>query len=105
MLLEYSRIIPFIFFRAILRDEEMYPDPERFDPERWLKDGKLNPDIREPDASFGGGRRLCPGRFMAHETMWITMACLLASFDFKKAKDEHGRVIEPKEELICGVLW
>lgn len=83
----------------------MYPDPEKFEPERWLMDGKLNPDVREPDASFGGGRRMCPGRFMAYEAMWITMACLLACFDFKKAKDEHGRVIEPKEELICGVLW
>ena len=29
-----------------------------FQPERYLKDGQLNPDVRDPDcAAFGYGRR------------------------------------------------
>ena len=29
-----------------------------FQPERYLKDGQLNPDVRDPDcAAFGFGRR------------------------------------------------
>jgi hypothetical protein len=29
-----------------------------YQPERYLKDGKLNPDVRDPDcAAFGFGRR------------------------------------------------
>ena len=36
----------------------MYPDPENFKPERFLKDGKINPDVQDPNAFvFGYGRR------------------------------------------------
>ncbi len=41
-----------------MHDEAEYPEPDRFLPERFLKDGKLNPDIRDPsDFIFGYGRR------------------------------------------------
>ena len=45
-------------FRSILHDPEVFKDPMEFQPERYLKDGKLNPDVRDPDcAAFGFGRR------------------------------------------------
>jgi hypothetical protein len=40
------------------RDEEAYPDAESFKPERFIKNGVLNKDIRDPrDIIFGFGRR------------------------------------------------
>ena len=40
------------------RDGEVYPDPESFKPERFIKNGTLNKDIRDPrDIVFGFGRR------------------------------------------------
>ena len=47
-----------ISYRAMLHNEDEYPDPFAFKPERFLKDGKLNPNIRDPSLmAFGFGRR------------------------------------------------
>ncbi|KAJ3487183.1 hypothetical protein NLI96_g3707 [Meripilus lineatus] len=44
---------------AILHDPVDYPSPEEFKPERFLKDGRLDPTIRSPlTIAFGFGRRL-----------------------------------------------
>lgn len=43
--------------RSILHDEKVYPDPHTFNPERFLKDGKLDPNVASPEALFGFGRR------------------------------------------------
>lgn len=43
----------------ILNEEQMYPEPSTFKPERFLKDGKLDPLVRNPStAIFGYGRRI-----------------------------------------------
>ena len=45
-------------FRSILNDHKAFNDPQEFQPERYLKDGKLNPKVRDPEcAAFGFGRR------------------------------------------------
>ena len=47
-----------ILLRSILHDRKVFNNPQEFQPERYLKDGKLNPNVRDPDcAAFGFGRR------------------------------------------------
>jgi cytochrome P450 len=42
----------------MLNDEQDYPEPREFRPERFLRDGKLDSSVRDPmDISFGFGRR------------------------------------------------
>ncbi|KAJ7650752.1 cytochrome P450 [Roridomyces roridus] len=91
---------------AMLHDESDYPDPQLFNPERFLHGGQLNPSIRDPlSIVFGFRRRVCPGRHMAWDTVWITMASILATFDISKALDADGRPIEPEQgytsQLVC----
>jgi cytochrome P450 len=43
---------------AVCRDPNIYPDPEAFNPDRFLKDGGINPLAFNPeDRVFGSGRR------------------------------------------------
>lgn len=43
----------------MMRNLEDFPDPETFNPERYLdKDGSIDPNVRDPrDIVFGFGRR------------------------------------------------
>ena len=44
--------------RAMFYDESIYPAPHQYDPERYLKDGKLDPSVKDPeDRVFGSSRR------------------------------------------------
>ncbi|KAI0747873.1 cytochrome P450 [Daedaleopsis nitida] len=91
---------------AILHDEKAYTDASTYNPDRFLRaDGTLNPDIRDPAvAAFGFGRRICPGRFMAIDSMWITIACLLNVFEIGRAVGDDGKEIIPKADYFCGFL-
>ncbi|KAJ8701208.1 hypothetical protein PTI98_000021 [Pleurotus ostreatus] len=40
------------FTWALLRDEEHYPDLDTFNPERFLKDGEINPKTLDPIPNF-----------------------------------------------------
>ncbi|KAI0033056.1 cytochrome P450 [Vararia minispora EC-137] len=93
---------------AILHDPSTYPSPSSFLPEHFIhqSQGGLLPDKAPdfPDAAFGFGRRSCPGRHMAYSSVWLTVACLLAVFEIRHARDETGREVEVVEEYIDGLV-
>ncbi|KAF8523692.1 cytochrome P450 [Hysterangium stoloniferum] len=63
---------------GILHSEAMYgPDTMAFKPERFLD----APDMKDPAAAFGFGRRACPGTAMAENGLFITAASILHVFN------------------------
>jgi len=68
---------------SIGRDPECFPDPERFNPQRWLKeDGKLRDDLKP--YTFGFGRRVCPGQYLATASVFLNTALIFWSFKVKE---------------------
>ncbi|KAJ2912765.1 hypothetical protein MD484_g7648, partial [Candolleomyces efflorescens] len=78
---------------SILQD---CPDSDKFYPERYLVDDESLPDPR--NIIFGFGRRICPGRFLADSSVFLTLAAIAACFDISPACDSEGTPVFPKAE-------
>ncbi|KAF4615695.1 hypothetical protein D9613_012525 [Agrocybe pediades] len=75
----------------LLQDQHCFPEPDVYNPERFLRNGKLNPEVRDPTQSvFGHGRRVCPGSHVALSFVWLTAATILSTFDISAGVDEQG---------------
>ncbi|KAI0330485.1 cytochrome P450 [Cubamyces sp. BRFM 1775] len=49
-------IVPNVW--AVMHDPQHYSDPDQFNPDRFIRDGKLDPDVLDPTSFvFGFGRR------------------------------------------------
>ncbi|KAL3474493.1 cytochrome P450 [Aspergillus californicus] len=85
---------------AINLNEEYYPDPDAFDPLRFLdtdpqslpylaaevvkqkQKGRAHPS-KLGHSSFGWGRRICPGADLATNTLLVTLSRLLWAFEIR----------------------
>jgi hypothetical protein len=67
---------------SIHLDDQVYEDPYRFFPDRWIE----HPDL--PLMPFGFGRRICTGQHIARNSLSINIARLLWGFDFAIPVDE-----------------
>lgn len=92
-------LIPNIWLFA--HDESNYKDPQIFNPERFLGE---TPEMDPNSLIFGFGKRICPGKDFADESVFLTIAMTLAVFDIRKAKDECGNAIEPISSFQSGIL-
>ncbi|KZP13862.1 cytochrome P450, partial [Athelia psychrophila] len=90
---------------AILNDPLAYPDPSVFNPERLPKDGKIDPDVQDPQlAVFGYGRRICPGRRIANAFTWLCAGSIPASFNGEKPVTRDGMPIETKVKHCSSLV-
>ncbi|KAJ7141223.1 cytochrome P450 [Mycena epipterygia] len=69
-----------------------FPDPHRFDPERFMTKREYPGPWQH--SSFGYGRRVCPGQHLASNSIYINVARILWGFNLSKARDENGQEID-----------
>lgn len=83
----------------------MYPEPETFNPGRWLS--KEYPTYREPltqhpnlngFSQFGFGRRTCQGIPIVDQDLFLTMGGMAWAFNIRKRRD-------PKTGQEIPVHW
>ncbi|KZT56625.1 cytochrome P450 [Calocera cornea HHB12733] len=72
------------------RDPALYHEANTFDPSRFLDgEGRIKsgaPDSHDDWLGFGHGRRICPGRDLAANSLFITFASLLWAFEFRNVE-------------------
>ena len=98
-----------------MHDPKAYPNPEVFEPERFLQDGRINKGVRDPsEVAFGFGRRcvftlrvvylilrvneivarrICPGRHFANDGLFLTFVSILSVYNIRPAVDDAGSLL------------
>ena len=115
-----------------MHDPALYEDPHVFRPERFIRDGKLDPSVQDPLAFvFGFGRRfvsplrmcstplkvtdekwaahmidhrICPGRHYAEAALFINVASVLHAFDITPPLGADGRPIAMDHRMTAGFI-
>ncbi|KPA38703.1 cytochrome p450 [Fusarium langsethiae] len=97
---------------AITREESVFgSDPDSFIPDRWVakdetiseKDGAAaNTKLKDlPQTGFGFGRRVCTGRNIARNSLFIILARLLWAYDVEGAVTNKGEDLS-LDDLECS---
>ncbi|KAF8208101.1 cytochrome P450 [Mycena galopus ATCC 62051] len=86
---------------GISHDEQVFSDPFTFRPERFLEKEFSLPD--PSTIAFGWGRRICPGRFLAENSLWLHVATILACFNITPIVGDDGKPIIPPREYTSGM--
>ncbi|KAJ3481074.1 hypothetical protein NLI96_g7906 [Meripilus lineatus] len=80
---------------TIHHNEERYPDPFTFNPDRYLGDNlscaesvNLSDAMQRDHWTFGVGRRICPGITLAERMLWLAISRLLWSFTIHEVPRE-----------------
>ncbi|KAJ7167456.1 cytochrome P450 [Mycena filopes] len=76
-------------------NEERYPDPYAFNPDRYLGDdlscaesAKLADPMKRDHFSFGAGRRVCPGLIVAERELFLAISRILWAFNVHSIPSE-----------------
>ncbi|EEU40253.1 uncharacterized protein NECHADRAFT_33767 [Fusarium vanettenii 77-13-4] len=97
-----SRTVVYANAHAMAHDERIYRAPHDFNPDRYepLVNGGAGEPF--PVGNFGFGRRVCVGRFLADNSVWIMVATMLATLEFRKKMGPDGSPIEPRVQFTNG---
>ncbi|XP_066431566.1 sterol 26-hydroxylase, mitochondrial-like [Eleutherodactylus coqui] len=82
---------------AISRDENNFPQPNKFLPQRWLREQKIknNPFSSIP---FGYGIRACVGRRIAELEMHLTLSRIIKKYELRP--DPQGGDIKAMARIV-----
>ncbi|CAG2115397.1 unnamed protein product [Medioppia subpectinata] len=90
-------------------DPKLWIDPEKFEPQRFLRNGKVfKPDHFIP---FSVGRRMCLGDVLTKMEVFLFLSSLLQEFDLcvpdiedpPKAQGIVAASMAPKPYQVCAV--
>lgn len=89
-------------------DPDIYPDPETFQPKRWLEQRQgidqnrfHFPSTTDTWLNWGSGIHACPGRFLADVSLKLIFVHLLTHYDTTyPSEDQHRPADGAKNFMI-----
>lgn len=94
-------------FHGMSFDETIWPESNtelncfKFQPERFIKDGKIH--IPERHYPFGVGKHRCMGELMARANIFLFTTTLLQSFNFKVPPGHPIPTDEPVDGATASI--
>lgn len=96
--------------RGLLQDAKNFPQPSVFSPERYLNfrsdnTWELRTDVVDPRTyAFGFGRRVCPGRHIAEQSLFATLSTVAHTLKVMRANDSFGHEVVPDARMSSGFI-
>ncbi|SCZ89949.1 BZ3500_MvSof-1268-A1-R1_Chr1-3g01683 [Microbotryum saponariae] len=80
---------------AIHLDPEVYPEPHKFNPDRFVVDGELvgTKYSERGHHTYGFGRRICPGMHIADRSLFIAFTRIMWACELLPQIDDEGNAI------------
>ncbi|PTU23270.1 hypothetical protein P175DRAFT_0475367 [Aspergillus ochraceoroseus IBT 24754] len=93
---------------SLHRNPEVFPDPEAWEPKRWMKDCASPVELDERRRwfwAFGSGGRMCVGSNLALQEMKLAVAAVYSNFKTSIVDDEgieaiDAYTVKPKGEKL-----
>jgi cytochrome P450 len=88
-----------VLTRQAARDARNFSEPLAFQPERWLDEGEASgrsSATKRASMPFGGGPRLCPGRYLALLEIKMVVAMLFRNFDLLEVSTADGAPVRER---------
>ncbi|KAF9534613.1 putative monooxygenase [Crepidotus variabilis] len=86
----------------MLHDPAEYEDPMNFNPERFNNDDEAMEYAKDP--AFGFGRRVCPGRLFAENSLFAIVSTTLATCKILPGLDAEGKEVLPSGQYTNGTI-
>lgn len=83
-------------------NERIYPEPYKFRPERWLKEGRQSRHLERYLVPFNRGVRVCLGLNLARAELFVILAVLFRQFKFDVSRVSRARDIDLTRDFLIG---
>ncbi|KAJ5179641.1 cytochrome P450 [Penicillium capsulatum] len=79
----------------------IFPDPYKFDPERWIRAAAEGVSLDRYQVAFTKGSRMCVAMNLALTELYLTTAYCVRRFDFE-ILDTNPEIVRAARELVVG---
>nr|ACZ97412.2 cytochrome P450 CYP304F2 [Zygaena filipendulae] len=81
-------------------NKEIWGDPENFRPERFIRNGRVDPSL-DKSLPFGAGRRLCAGETFARQTLFQMFSMFMQAY---RVSTVDGKPLKKPAKRIQGII-